>query len=301
MFTELLNLLEGNNVLLISLVTLFGLFFGSFLNVVIYRLPLRLQHEWRSECKEFLGNDISSSDKPESKETPPENIFTSRSHCPHCGHKISALENIPVISYLVLRGKCSECSTHISPRYPVVEILTAVLSGMAAWSFGFTVALPFVLILVWSLIALSFIDFDHKLLPDKLVYPILWLGLLVNSQNILTDVYSALYGAVAGYLILWIVYQAFKLLTGKEGMGYGDFKLLALIGAWLGWQMLPLVVLLSSLVGAVVGILGILILGRDKQLPIPFGPYLSVAALIALFWGQRLIDSYLQFAGIHPV
>lgn len=298
MFTELANLLGQNSILLTSLIALLGLFVGSFLNVVIYRLPLRLQHEWQSECKEFLGTDVSSSD---SSETPPENIFTSRSHCPHCSHLITALENIPVLSYLILRGKCSECSEHISVRYPVVEILTAVLSGITAWSFGFTAALPFVLILVWSLVALSFIDFDHKLLPDKLVYPILWLGLLVNSQNILTDIYSALYGAVAGYLVLWFVYQAFKLLTGKEGMGYGDFKLLSLIGAWLGWQMLPLVVLLSSLVGAIVGILGILILGRDKQLPIPFGPYLSVAALIALFWGQQIIDSYLQFAGIQPL
>ena len=298
MFTELANLLGQNSILLTSLIALLGLFVGSFLNVVIYRLPLRLQHEWQSECKEFLGTDVSSSDN---SETPPENIFTSRSHCPHCGHLITALENIPVLSYLILRGKCSECSEHISVRYPVVEILTAVISGITAWSFGFTAALPFVLILVWSLVALSFIDFDHKLLPDKLVYPILWLGLLVNSQNILTDIYSALYGAVAGYLLLWIVYQAFKLLTGKEGMGYGDFKLLSLIGAWLGWQMLPLVVLLSSLVGAIVGILGILILGRDKQLPIPFGPYLSVAALIALFWGQQIIDSYLQFAGIQPL
>ena len=298
MFTELVNMLGQNSILFTSLITLLGLFVGSFLNVVIYRLPLRLKHEWKSECKEFLGTDASS---PDNSETPPENIFTSRSHCPHCGHLITALENIPVLSYLILRGKCSECSAHISVRYPVVEILTAVLSGVVAWSFGFTVALPFVLILVWSLVALSFIDFDHKLLPDKLVFPILWLGLLVNSQNVQTDVYSALYGAAAGYLMLWLVYQAFKLLTGKEGMGYGDFKLLALIGAWLGWQMLPLVVLLSSLVGAIVGILGIIILGRDKQLPIPFGPYLSVAALIALFWGQRLIDSYLQFAGIHQV
>ena len=298
MFTELVNLLGQNNILLSSLISLLGLFVGSFLNVVIYRLPLRLQHEWQSECKEFLGTDVSPSDN---SATPPENIFTSRSHCPHCGHLITALENIPVLSYLILRGKCSECSAHISVRYPVVEILTAVLSGITAWSFGFSTALPFVLILVWSLLALSFIDFDHKLLPDKLVYPILWLGLLVNSQDILTDTYSALYGAVAGYLVLWVVYQTFKLLTGKEGMGYGDFKLLALIGAWLGWQMLPLVVLLSSLVGAIVGILGILILGRDKQLPIPFGPYLSVAALIALFWGQPIIDSYLQFAGIQPL
>ena len=188
MFTELVNLLEQNSILFTSLITLFGLFVGSFLNVVIYRLPRRLQHEWRSECKEFLGANASSTDNAEA---PPENIFTSRSHCPHCSHLISALENIPLLSYLVLRGKCSECNAHISVRYPVVEILTAVLSGISAWTFGFSAALPFVLILLWSLIALSFIDFDHKLLPDKLVYPVLWLGLLVNSQNILTDIYSA--------------------------------------------------------------------------------------------------------------
>jgi leader peptidase (prepilin peptidase)/N-methyltransferase len=271
------------------------LFVGSFLNVVIFRLPLRLQHEWRTECKEFLNVDESSQ---QSLDTPPGNLFTTRSHCPQCNHQITALENVPVFSYLLLRGMCSECSARISVRYPAIEILTAVLSGLVAWSFGYTAALPFVLILVWSLIALSFIDFDHKLLPDKLVLPVLWLGLLVNSQNVLTDIHSALYGAVAGYLVLWLFYQAFKLLTNKEGMGFGDFKLLSLIGAWLGWQMLPLVVLLSSLVGAIVGILGILILGRDKQVPIPFGPYLSVAGLIALFWGQQIIDSYLQFAGL---
>lgn len=295
MFAEVLSLFE-NQVVLISSISLLGLFIGSFLNVVIYRVPLRLRHEWRSECKEFLEIESSPTDKQET--APPENIFTSRSHCPHCGHLITALENVPVISYLLLRGKCSECSARISPRYPAIEVLTAVLSGMVAWSFGLTSALPFLLILVWSLIALSFIDFDHKLLPDKLLLPILWLGLLVNSQGLITDIYSSLYGAVAGYLTLWFIFQAFKLLTGKEGMGYGDFKLLALIGAWLGWQMLPLVILLSSLVGAVIGILGILILGRDRQLPIPFGPYLSIAGLIALLWGQEIIDSYLQFAGL---
>ena len=295
MFADILKQLEENSTLLLFLTSLLGLFVGSFLNVVIYRLPLRLQHEWRTECKEFLDVDESSL---ESFDKPPGNLFTSRSHCPQCNHQITALENIPVFSYLVLRGKCSECSARISPRYPAIEILTAVLSGLVAWSFGYTAALPLVLILVWSLVVLSFIDFDHKLLPDKLVLPVLWLGLLVNSQNVLTDIHSALYGAVAGYLVLWLVYQAFKFLTKKEGMGFGDFKLLSLIGAWLGWQMLPLVVLLSSLVGAVVGILGILILGRDKQVPIPFGPYLSVAGLIALFWGQQIIDSYLQFAGL---
>ena len=297
MITDILTLVEENNALFVSLITLLGLFVGSFLNVVIYRLPLRLQHEWRSECKEFLGTGEASAEGTEVG-TPPGSIFTSRSHCPHCGHMISALENMPVISYLILRGKCSECKARISPRYPAIELLTAVLSALVAWSFAYTIAVPFVLLLVWGLIALSFIDFEHQLLPDKLLYPILWIGLLANSQNILVDINSAVYGAVAGYLVLWIVYQGFKLLTGKEGMGYGDFKLLALLGAWLGWQMLPLIVLLSSLVGAVVGILGILILGRDRQLPIPFGPYLSVAGLIALFWGQEIIDSYLQFAGI---
>ncbi|HEC25971.1 MAG TPA: prepilin peptidase [Gammaproteobacteria bacterium] len=296
MFAEAVLSLFESNVVLISSISLLGLFFGSFLNVVIYRIPLRLQHEWRTECKEFLEIESSSTDNQET--APPENIFTSRSHCPRCGHLITALENIPVLSYLLLRGKCSECSTRISPRYPAIEILTAILSGLVAWSFGLTPALPFLLILVWSLIALSFIDFDHKLLPDTLLLPILWLGLLVNSQGLITDIHSSLYGAVAGYLSLWLFYQAFKLLTGKEGMGYGDFKLLALIGAWLGWQMLPLVILLSSLVGAVTGILGILILGRNRQLPIPFGPYLSIAGLIALFWGQEIIDGYLQFAGL---
>ncbi len=296
MSAEILSLFESNLVL-ISSISLLGLFVGSFLNVVIYRLPLRLQHEWRTECKEYLEIDeASSTDNPQT--VPPENIFTSRSHCPHCGHLITALENIPVLSYLVLRGRCSECNARISARYPAIEILTAILSGLVAWKFGLTPALPFLLILVWSLIALSFIDFDHKLLPDKLLLPVLWLGLLVNSQGLITDINSSLYGVVAGYLSLWFVYQAFKLLTGKEGMGYGDFKLLALIGAWLGWQMLPLVILLSSLVGAVIGILGILILGRDRQLPISFGPYLSIAGLIALLWGQQIIDGYLQFAGL---
>lgn len=295
MFAEVSGLLE-NSVVLISIISLLGLFVGSFLNVVIYRIPLRLQHEWRTECKEFL--EIKSSPNEIQDAAPPENIFNSRSHCPHCGHLITALENIPVLSYLFLRGRCSECKAGISARYPAIEILTAVLSGLLAWSFGPEPVLPFLLILLWSLIALSFIDFDHKLLPDKLLLPILWLGLLVNSQGLITDIHSSLYGAIAGYLSLWLIYQAFKLLTGKEGMGHGDFKLLALIGAWLGWQMLPLVILLSSLVGAAIGILGILILGRDKQLPIPFGPYLSIAGFIALLWGQEIIDSYLQFAGI---
>jgi leader peptidase (prepilin peptidase)/N-methyltransferase len=296
MLTESLNLLKENSIALILAVSFLGIFVGSFLNVVIYRLPLRLQREWRDECKEFL--DIEKPGADEHADKTPSSILASRSQCPHCGHRITALENIPVLSYLALRGKCSSCHSAISLRYPAVEILSAILSGLVASTFGLTAALPFALILVWSLIALSFIDLDHKLLPDKLVLPVLWLGLLVNSQNLITDIHSSLYGAIAGYLVLWIVFQAFRLLTGKEGMGFGDFKLLALIGAWLGWQMLPLVVLLSSLVGAVIGILGIIMLGRDRQIPIPFGPYLSIAALIALFWGDSLIQSYLQFAGL---
>ena len=295
--TEVLTLVEENRELFIFLISLLGLFVGSFLNVLIYRLPLRLQHEWQSECQELLSTSNPGSSKTPT-DTQPGSILSSRSHCPHCGHLITALENIPVLSYIFLKGKCSECKAKISSRYPAIELLTAILSAMVAFSFGYTPATAFVLILVWSLIALSFIDFDHQLLPDKIVYPVLWLGLLINSNNILVDLNSALYGAVAGYLALWSVYQVFKILTGKEGMGYGDFKLLALLGAWLGWQMLPLVILLSSLVGALIGILGILILGRDRQLPIPFGPYLSIAGLIALFWGHKIIDSYLQFAGI---
>ena len=275
------------------LVGFLGLFVGSFLNVVIYRLPLRLQYEWKTECRSLLELDQKTDDQ-----SIPANIATSRSRCPHCGHNITALENIPVVSYLVLRGKCSECGKSISIRYPAVEILTAGLSGLIAAYFGVTALTAFLLVFTWSLIALSFIDFDHHLLPDKIIYPVLWLGLLINSQGLLTDFHSSLYGAIAGYMMLWIVYQLFKLLTGKEGMGYGDFKLLALIGAWLGWQMLPVTILLASVIGAIVGIAGILILGRDRQVPIPFGPYLSAAGFVALVEGQALIDGYFRLAGI---
>ena len=286
-------LLAENPMLVALLAGLLGVFVGSFLNVVIYRLPLRLQHEWRSECRSLLEMDESDHEP-----APPQNIATSRSACPHCGHPISALENSPVLSYLFLRGRCSACKQAISLRYPLVEILTAILSSLVAWYFGPTLLTAFLLVFTWSLVALSFIDFDHHLLPDKLVYPVLWLGLLINSQGLVTDFHSSLYGAVAGYLVLWTVFQLFRLLTGKEGMGYGDFKLLALLGAWLGWQMLPVIILLASLIGAIVGIIGILAMGRDRQIPIPFGPYLSGAGFVALLEGQTLIDAYLQFAGL---
>ena len=293
MLADITQYLSANPTLFVILTGLLGAFIGSFLNVVIYRFPLRLQQEWKTECRSLL--DLKESGE---EEKVPEDIIRSRSRCPHCGHQITALENIPLLSYLFLRGRCSACQQRISWRYPVVEVLTAALSGLVAWYFGVTWQTLFVLVFVYGLIALSFIDFDHHLLPDKLIYPLLWLGLLVNSRGLLTDFHSSLYGAVAGYLILWTVYQLFRLLTDKEGMGYGDFKLLALVGAWLGWQMLPVVILLASLVGAIVGIAGILLLGRDRQIPIPFGPYLSVAGLIALLEGQALITSYLQIAGL---
>jgi len=293
MLAETTRQLAQDSALLTAVTVLLGLFVGSFLNVVIHRLPPRLRHEWRTECRSLLELDALGA--PESE---PDGLVKPRSRCPHCGHAITALENIPILSYLFLRGRCAGCGRRISIRYPLVELFTGILSGLVAWQFGFSATTGFVLLLTWGLIALSFIDIDTQLLPDKIVYPLLWLGLLANSQGLLTDIHSALYGAIGGYLALWSVYHLFRLLTGKEGMGYGDFKLLALLGAWLGWQMLPVIILLSSVIGAVVGIAGILALGRDQQLPIPFGPYLAGAGLVALFVGERLVASYLQFAGL---
>ena len=259
---------------------------GSFLNVVIHRLPKMLEREWHAQCAELDGK------KPE--DAPRYNLVVPRSACPHCGHMIGALENIPVISYLLLRGKCKGCGAHISARYPVVEVVSGLLSGFAAWHFGFGLAALAALLFVWALLALTFIDFDMQLLPDVITLPLLWLGLLLNLPATFVDLRSAVTGAAMGYLVLWGVYWLFKMATGKEGMGYGDFKLLAAIGAWLGWQMLPLVILLSSLVGAVVGITLIVVARRGRNIPIPFGPYLAGGGLIALFWGQTLTQGYLQ-------
>ena len=264
----------------------FGLLVGSFLNVVIHRLPKMMDYDWLTQCAELRG------------ESPPvhESLSLSRprSRCPSCGHAISALENIPVLSWLFLRGKCSSCSAPISPRYPAVELLTAVLFAFAAGWFGATWATLGALIFIGALIALTFIDFDTQLLPDSITLPLLWLGLLFNLRGVYTDLHSAVIGALAGYLSLWLVYWAFKLATGKEGMGYGDFKLLAAIGAWLGWQMLPLVILLSSLVGAIVGIVLIIAARHGRNVPIPFGPYLASAGLLALFCGNDLTGFYLR-------
>jgi leader peptidase (prepilin peptidase)/N-methyltransferase len=271
-----------------------GLLIGSFLNVVIYRLPVMMENQWRAQCHEFLDLPPPTADK---KAFAVFNLAKPASHCPHCKHEIGAGENIPVLSYLLQGGKCRHCKAPISARYPIIEAITALLSALVAFKFGFVWMTLAVLVLTWSLIALTMIDFDHQLLPDDITLPLLWLGLLVNTQGWLVPLDSAIWGAVAGYLLLWGVYWLFKLVTGKEGMGYGDFKLLAALGAWLGWQSLPQIILLSSLVGAVVGITLIVVKGRGKDVPIPFGPYLAVAGFIALMWGNTLTSIFFTWAG----
>ncbi|HEX6828819.1 MAG TPA: A24 family peptidase [Burkholderiales bacterium] len=262
-----------------------GLMVGSFLNVVIHRLPKVLERDWLAQCAELRGE--------QPPEAPAYNLITPRSGCPHCGHRITALENIPVLSYLWLRGRCSACGKSIGLRYPVVEALSGALSAYAAWHFGFGAAAAGALAFVWAMIALTFIDVDTQLLPDSITLPLLWGGLLLNLGSVFTDLASAVIGAVAGYLVLWSIYWLFKLATGKEGMGYGDFKLLAAIGAWLGWKVLPVVILLSSVVGAAVGIALIVVARHGRNVPIPFGPYLAGGGVIALFWGQALTRAYL--------
>ena len=292
---EIFQLLHSFPSVFIGLCIVLGLLVGSFLNVVIYRLPKMMEREWSAQCAEF--NDQAPL-AGANEVTPRYNLVVPRSACPHCGHMIGALENIPVISYLLLRGKCKGCGAHISARYPIVELTSGLLSGYAAWHFGFGLAAAGALLFVWAVLALTFIDFDTQLLPDDITLPLLWVGLLFNLSHTFTDLHSSVIGAAAGYLTLWGVYWLFKLATGKEGMGYGDFKLLAAIGAWLGWQILPLVILTSSLVGAVVGITLIVAARHGRNVPIPFGPYLAGGGLIALFWGQILTQSYLQMMAV---
>ncbi|MDH3452075.1 MAG: A24 family peptidase [Gammaproteobacteria bacterium] len=264
-----------------------GLLVGSFLNVVIARLPVMLETQWRSDCQEFL--QITREEGP--RET--FNLVVPRSRCPQCGHQITALENVPVLSYLVLRGRCSQCGTGISLQYPLVEVVTGALSAFAAWQFGLTWATGAALLFTWSLVALTVIDLHHQLLPDTIVFPLLWLGLLLSPLVLFSDPVSSIFGAALGYLALWSVYWAFKLLTGKEGMGYGDFKLLAAIGAWLGWQNLPLTILIASATGAVIGVT-LTLLGRHQRgAPIPFGPFLAAGGWCALMWGTDLNALYL--------
>ncbi|MGB0204587.1 MAG: prepilin peptidase [Neptuniibacter sp.] len=265
----------------IAISAVFALCVGSFLNVVIYRLPIMMEKEWQSQVNDTVDSETFSLSVPAST-------------CPKCGHKIRWFENIPVISYLVLRGKCSGCKTPISIRYPSIELISAITVAFAVYVYGFNEISLFVAVFTWILISLIFIDIDHQLLPDRLTLPLLWLGLLVNSFGLFTSLESAVYGAMAGYLSLWSVYWAFKLLTGKEGMGYGDFKLLAALGAWVGIGQLPLIILLSSLVGAIFGICMILFSKHAKENPIPFGPYLAIAGWIALYWGNTITETYLE-------
>jgi len=277
--------MSNNSALFITFSVIFGLLVGSFLNVVIHRLPKMMEREWHKNCLELQGKDVP--------EQSPLSLSKPRSACPKCNHQISALENIPVISYLLLGGKCKACKTNISPRYPFVEALTGALIGLVAWQFGYTYTTLFAWVFTFALIALTFIDFDTQLLPDDITLPLLWLGLLFNLNGGFIDLKSAVIGAVVGYLILWSVYWLFKIVTGKEGMGYGDFKLLAAIGAWFGWQLIPAVILLSSVLGAVIGIGLIAFRGKEGGTAIPFGPFLALGGIAALFFGPQLASFYL--------
>ena len=330
-----LYVLQDNAVAFYGLVAFLGLMVGSFLNVVIHRLPIMMERAWREGLQELDAEQAleESSAKQESHEqrvqhatlaqaggpdddalnrqyvggapstadgestTKPFNLAIPRSRCPSCGHEITALENIPVVSYLFLRGKCSGCGTRISKRYPIVECVTMLLSLIVAWQFGATPQAALGIVVTWFLVAMTMIDFDHQLLPDNLTLPLMWIGLIASLFAVFTDVQSAVAGGALGYLILWSIYWLFKLITGKEGMGYGDFKLLAALGALLGWQALPMVILLSSLVGAVVGVSMIAIAGRDKNIPIPFGPYLAAAGWLAMLWGEPLTSWYYGMLG----
>ncbi|HSI45376.1 MAG TPA: A24 family peptidase [Methylophilus sp.] len=281
-----LSLLRTQPYFLQGVCLILGLLVGSFLNVVIHRLPKMMEREWHANCLDLQGQTVP--------EQPKYNLVVPRSSCPNCGHMIGALENIPVISYLFLRGRCKACKTPISIRYPLVEALTGALALAVAVQYGYSHLTLFALVFVIALIALTFIDFDTQLLPDDITLPLLWLGLLLNLNNGFTDITSAVVGAMAGYLVLWAVYWLFKLVTGKEGMGYGDFKLLAAIGAWFGWQLLPAVILLSSVVGSIIGIGLILLKGKTRQTAIPFGPFLALGGIAALFYGQTLAAFYLM-------
>ncbi|WP_394751913.1 prepilin peptidase [Crenothrix sp.] len=280
--------------LLCAIVGIIGLLVGSFLNVLIYRLPIMMRRDWRNECADYLQLELDDIDNIEK----PFNLVLPLSRCSQCKTPIKPYQNVPVISYVLLRGRCGQCRHPISIRYPAIEVLTMVLSIAVAWHLGYSLQTVFALLLTWALIALSFIDVDQQLLPDSITLPMLWLGLLLSVFNIFIDAPTSIIGACAGYLILWLVYHLFKLATGKEGMGYGDFKLLALFGAWLGWQTLPMIILLSSLVGAIIGTAMIIFGNRDRNTPIPFGPYLAAAGWIALLWGKPINQLYLNIVGL---
>ena len=296
------ELFASSPLIFVAVVFLFSLLIGSFLNVVIYRLPIMMEREWRAQCAEFVGSTVSDAGQEADSER--FDLVTPRSRCPSCGNPITALQNVPVVSYLFLRGRCANCKTSISARYPIVELMTAVLAAIAAWRFGFGMEAAAAVLLTFALITISVIDIDHQIIPDSISLPLVWIGLTLSlfhpvagAEVLFVDPKTAIVGALAGYLSLWSVYHLFRLLTGKEGMGYGDFKLLAALGAWLGWQMLPLIILLSAIVGACVGIAMIVFRRHDRNIPIPFGPYLAAAGWIAMLYGSEIIDWYLGYMG----
>jgi leader peptidase (prepilin peptidase)/N-methyltransferase len=307
MLNDLAALYADNLAVSAGSVFLLGLIVGSFLNVVIYRLPIMLERDWRSQAMELLPSDSNTATLTSNAQAVPErfSLSTPRSACPTCKTPIKAWQNIPVVSWLILRGRCASCKARISARYPLVELATGLLSAGVAWHFGFGAPAGCALLVTWALIALTGIDIDHQLLPDCITLPLMWAGLLAAvivgpsaGSPIPVSARDALIGAMSGYISLWVVFHAFRLITGKEGMGYGDFKLFAALGAWLGWKLLPLVILLSAATGAVLGILMIVLRGRDRAAPIPFGPYLAAAGWIAMMYGDSLVDGYLRVSGL---
>jgi len=288
---EMLEILSTNTTFFAFVATAIGLAIGSFLNVVIYRLPKMLQADWRQQCLEFLEQKDDQAEKQERFD-----LSFPGSHCPHCQQSIPFYRNIPIVSYLLQKGRCANCDAKISIRYPLVELLTAILTLAVALKFGFGWQALAAMLLTWVLIALALIDYDTQLLPDNLTLPMVWLGLLLSLFPIFVDSTSSIAGAVLGYMLLWSVYHLFKLITGKEGMGFGDFKLLAMLGAWLGWTMVPLIILLSSFAGAFIGIMLMIFKGHNKEKPIPFGPYLAIAGWLALMFGENIMQYYLGYS-----
>ena len=293
MFEPFLTLLAAEPIAWIGFVFMVSLLVGSFLNVVIYRLPIMMQKQWECDCRDLLEDELKS--KAKDKKQAKFNLLKPDSHCPGCKAPVKAWQNIPVISYLLLRGKCHKCSTPISARYPLIELFTAIASSVVAWKMGYSAQAALMILITWCFVSLIFIDIDHMLLPDEITLPLLWMILLASTQGVFLSPEKALWGAAIGYLSLWSVYWLFKLVTGKEGMGYGDFKLMAVVGAVVGAIKLPMVILMSSLVGAVIGIAGIVLAGRDGSKPIPFGPYIAIAGWIVMLWGQEIFNWYIKF------
>jgi len=299
LFTDIINAFNLYPAFFYSSVGILALLIGSFLNVVIYRFPKMLEQGWKEECREFLADELATPTEPKSQATNKQNDFAPltlskpNSTCPNCDHAIRFYENIPVLSWLLLKGKCSQCKNNISKRYPLVELTTALISLVIAQHYGVTITTVLLLILTWGLICLTLIDFDHMLLPDQITLPLLWLGLLVNINGTFVPLSDAVIGAAVGYMSLFSVFWLFKLLTGKDGMGHGDFKLLALFGAWIGWQLLPILILMASVVGAIIGLSLIVFKGHERGQAIPFGPYLAVAGWITILWGEGIWSWYL--------